>query len=82
MRKQTAPRTRKHLTASSNQTLGLIAKAQKPMHSARGKNVLDNRSHRTIALIERGECEEAEHAGMALASGSPLVSNRSSRALH
>jgi len=48
MRKKTAPPpTPGRRKTSPNQTSGLIAKDQKPKRSAKGKYVLDNRSHRT-----------------------------------
>ena len=53
MRKKTAPRTRKQNQASSCETSGLIAKDKNRRQSVGKKSVLDNRSHRTIALIER-----------------------------
>jgi len=39
--------------ARAKENLGLIAKAEKARRSARTKSALDNRSHRTIALIEQ-----------------------------
>jgi len=53
MRKKTAPRTRKQNSASSCGKKGLIAKNKTTKQSVEDECVLDNRSHRTIALIEQ-----------------------------
>ena len=53
MRKKTAWHTPDSPKASPNQPSGLIAKGQQPGESVQEECVLDNRSHRTIALIER-----------------------------
>ncbi len=47
MRKQTAPRTRKHRHASSRKQPGLIAQDLNAPQSATRQSVLDNHSHRT-----------------------------------
>jgi hypothetical protein len=54
MRKKTVPRTRKQNKASScGKPKGLIANDTTCAQSAGTESVVDNRSHRTIALIER-----------------------------
>jgi hypothetical protein len=53
-KKQTVTRTRKQKQASdSPKPTGLIARDPDRRHSAETKSTLDNRSHRTIGLIER-----------------------------
>jgi hypothetical protein len=47
MRKQTAPRTRKHRHVSSRKQSGLIAQDLSAPQSATPDSVLDNHSHRT-----------------------------------
>jgi len=47
MRKQTAPRIRKHRQASSRKQSGLIAQDLLAQQSATPGSVLDNHSHRT-----------------------------------
>lgn len=47
MRKQTAPRTRKHQAASPPQQSGLIAREKNAQQSATPPCALDNRFHRT-----------------------------------
>jgi len=54
MRKQTAPRTRKHRTASSPQRSGLIAKGTNAQQSATPRSALDNHSHRTTCKSAAG----------------------------
>jgi hypothetical protein len=55
MRKKTEPQTHGHPTTSRGESSegGLIAKEQSSPRSDRETCVLDDRSHRTIALIER-----------------------------
>ena len=53
MRKKTAPRTRKQNNASSCAKMGLIANDKPSRQSAGTESIVDNRSHRTIALIEQ-----------------------------
>jgi hypothetical protein len=55
MRRKTAPKDPVHpeLLRAAPSEVGLIAKAEESAQSAVGEYVLDNRSHRTIALIER-----------------------------
>src|SRR2546426_5037111 len=52
MRKKTAPQIRKNRETSSRKPSGLIAQDLSAPQSATLDCVLDNRSHRTIALIE------------------------------
>jgi hypothetical protein len=62
MRQKTTPRARKKKTASSCDKTGLIAKKSNRAQSAGTKSILDNRSHRTIALIERSGSAAARSA--------------------
>jgi len=54
MRKRTAPRTPKRpLRSTRQEDTGLIAREKKSSRSAGSGSALDDRSHSTIALIER-----------------------------
>jgi hypothetical protein len=51
MRKKTGPQTGKPRKDSRDQESGLIAKAERNSRTAQGRNVLDNRSHRTTGDV-------------------------------
>jgi len=53
MRKKTATPTDENQRVSPNKNQGLIAKGKNSQQSGTTESALDNRSHRTIALIER-----------------------------
>ena len=59
MRKQTAPRTRKHRKASPPQQSGLIAGENNAPQSATPRSALDNRSHRTSRVQLRAGALDA-----------------------